>query len=57
MLVTALSPVIGNDKASKIAALRAGQRPHPEASRFKARGFVSEDDFDRIVDPAKIAHP
>jgi fumarate hydratase class II len=36
MLVTALSPVIGYDKASKNGALRAGQRSHAQASRTEA---------------------
>ena len=37
MLVTALSPVIGYDKASKIAHYATGQRPHAEAGRTEAR--------------------
>jgi fumarate hydratase class II len=35
MLVTALSPVIGYDKASKIAQLCDGQRPHAEGRGAK----------------------
>ena len=37
MLVTALAPVIGYDKASQDRALRDGQRPHAEGGRAEAR--------------------
>src|SRR5208282_95535 len=37
MLVTALSPVIGYDKASKNCPLRDGPRPHPEGRGAEAR--------------------
>ncbi len=53
MLVTALSPVIGYDKASAIAhhALNRNMTLRDAAVRG---GFVSADDFDRIVDPKKM---
>jgi fumarate hydratase class II len=53
MLVTALTPVIGYDKASKIAhdALDNGHTPKVAAI---ALGLVTEDEFDRVVDPAKM---
>ncbi len=56
MLVTALSPVIGYDKASEIAhhAL-AHDLTLKEAAM--TLGYVSSDDFNRIVDPVKMVHP
>jgi fumarate hydratase class II len=56
MLVTALSPVIGYDKASKMAhyALDNDLTLKEAALRL---GFVTEDEFDRVVDPAKMVRP
>jgi malate dehydrogenase (oxaloacetate-decarboxylating)(NADP+) len=56
MLVTALSPVIGYDKASKIAhyALDNDLTLKEAALRL---GFVTEAEFDSIVDPAKMVRP
>jgi fumarate hydratase class II len=56
MLVTALSPVIGYDKASKIAHHALD---HDETLREAALelGFVSAEEFDRIVDPRKMVSP
>jgi fumarate hydratase, class II len=56
MLVTALSPVIGYDKASKIAhyALDNDLTLKQAATRL---GFVTEEEFDRVVDPVKMVHP
>jgi fumarate hydratase class II len=56
MLVTALSPVIGYDKASKIAHYALDNDLTLKQAALKL-GFVSEDEFDRIVDPAKMVHP
>jgi len=56
MLVTALSPVIGYDKAFKDRALCDGQRPYAEGRSFEAR-LVTEELFDRVVDPAKMVRP
>jgi fumarate hydratase, class II len=56
MLVTALSPVIGYDKASKIAHFANDNDLTLKAAALKL-GFVSEADFDRIVDPSKMVHP
>jgi len=56
MLVTALSPVIGYDKASKIAHYALDNDLALKAAALKL-GFVSEADFDRIVDPAKMVRP
>jgi fumarate hydratase class II len=56
MLVTALSPVIGYDKASKIAHYAIDNDLTLKAAALKL-GFVSEAEFDRVVDPAKMVHP
>jgi len=56
MLVTALSPVIGYDKASKIAHYAMDNDLTLKAAALKL-GFVSEAEFDRVVDPAKMVHP
>jgi fumarate hydratase class II len=56
MLVTALAPVIGYDKASEIAhhAMEKDMTLKAAALEF---GYVSEEEFDRIVDPAKMVRP
>jgi fumarate hydratase, class II len=56
MLVTALAPVIGYDKASQIAhhAMDHDQTLKEAALEL---GFVSEQEFDRVVDPAKMVRP
>jgi len=56
MLVTALSPVIGYDKASKIAHYALDNDLTLKAAALKL-GFVSESEFDRVVDPAKMVRP
>jgi fumarate hydratase class II len=56
MLVTALSPVIGYDKASQIAHY-ANDNDLPLKEAALKLGFVSEADFDRIVDPRKMVRP
>src|ERR1700723_1081097 len=56
MLVTALSPVIGYDKASKIAHYALDNDLSLKDAAMKL-GFVTEDEFDRFVDPAKMVHP
>ena len=56
MLVTALSPVIGYDKASQIAHYAMDNDLTLKAAAMKL-GFVSDADFDRIVDPAKMVNP
>jgi fumarate hydratase class II len=56
MLVTALTPIIGYDKAAHVAY-------HAVANDLTLReaalrlGYVSAADFDRIVDPARMTHP
>jgi len=56
MLVTALAPRIGYDNAAKVAksAHARGTTLKEEAVRL---GFVSADEFDRLVQPAKMTHP
>jgi fumarate hydratase, class II len=56
MLVTALSPVIGYDKASKIAHYAMDNDLTLKAAALKL-GFVTEEEFDRVVDPAKMVNP
>jgi fumarate hydratase, class II len=56
MLVTALSPVIGYDKASKIAHYALDNDLTLKQAALKL-GFVTEDEFDRVVDPAKMVYP
>jgi fumarate hydratase, class II len=53
MLVTALSPVIGYDKASAIAH-HALDRNTTLRDAAVNGGFVSAEEFDRIVDPKKM---
>jgi fumarate hydratase class II len=56
MLVTALAPKIGYDNAAKVAksAHERGTTLKEEALRL---GFVSADEFDRLVQPDKMTHP
>jgi len=53
MLVTALNPVIGYDKAAEIA-----KKAHKEGTNLKqaclALGYLSEEEFDDAVDPKKM---
>jgi fumarate hydratase class II len=53
MLVTALSPVIGYDKASKIAHYANDNGLNLKTAALKL-GYVTSSDFDRIVDPKKM---
>jgi fumarate hydratase class II len=56
MLVTALTPRIGYDKAAQIAkaAHANGTTLREEAVRL---GFVSAEEFDRLVQPARMTRP
>jgi fumarate hydratase class II len=56
MLVTALVPVIGYDKASEIAH-RAMEKDLTLKAAALELGYVSEKEFDRVVDPAKMVRP
>ena len=56
MLVTALSPVIGYEKAARVA-----HHAHTHNSTLReaalALGYVAAEEYDRIVDPTKMVHP
>jgi fumarate hydratase class II len=56
MLVTALSPVIGYDKASKIAHYANDNDLTLKDAALKL-GFVTAAEFERIVDPKKMVRP
>jgi fumarate hydratase, class II len=56
MLVTALSPVIGYDKASRIAHYAMDNDLTLKEAALKL-GFVTEAEFDRVVDPRKMVRP
>ena len=56
MLVTALSPAIGYDKASQIAHYALDNDLTLKQAALKL-GFVTEAEFDRIVDPAGMVYP
>ena len=56
MLVTALAPVIGYDKASKIAHYAMDNDLTLKEAALKL-GYVTEEEYDRIVDPAKMVNP
>ncbi|GFK92742.1 Fumarate hydratase class II [Fundidesulfovibrio magnetotacticus] len=56
MLVTALSPVIGYDKASAIAH-HAMEHDLTLREAALELGFVDAATFDRVVDPAKMTKP
>jgi fumarate hydratase class II len=56
MLVTALSPLIGYDKASKVAHYALDNDLTLREAALEL-GFVSAEEFDRVVDPAKMVRP
>ena len=56
MLVTALTPVIGYEKAAQIAH-HASHHDLTLKAAALALGFVAAQDFDRIVDPSKMVAP
>jgi fumarate hydratase, class II len=56
MLVTALAPVIGYDKSSKVAHYAIDNDLTLKAAALKL-GFVTEEEFERVVDPAKMVKP
>jgi fumarate hydratase class II len=53
MMVTALSPVIGYDKASAIAH-QANDHGTTLREAALASGYISGKDFDRIVNPSAM---
>jgi fumarate hydratase class II len=56
MLVTALSPIIGYDRAAQVA-----HEAHAKGATLKetavALGYVTEEEFDSVVRPADMVHP
>jgi len=56
MLVTALVPAIGYDKASKIAHYAVARDLTLKEAALQL-GLISEDDFDRLADPASMIGP
>lgn len=56
MLVTALSPTIGYDKASEIAHYALDHDLNLRDAALKL-GYVSAEEFDRIVNPLEMCHP
>src|SRR5438445_11446740 len=56
MLVTALSPVIGYDKASKIAHYALDNDLTLKDAALKL-GFVSEAELDKVLDPTQLVQP
>jgi len=56
MLVTALNPHIGYDKAAKVA-----KKAHAEGTSLKeaavALGFLTAEDFDKFVRPEQMIGP
>ncbi len=56
MLVTALSPAIGYDKASQIAH-HAFEHDLTLRQAALALGYVSEAEFDQLIDPRRMTQP
>jgi len=56
MVVTALNPVIGYDKAAEIA-----KKAHHERTSLKQAalelGYLTEKEFDEIIRPEKMTRP
>jgi len=56
MLVTALSPVIGYDKAAHLAHYAMDHELTLKEAALQL-GYVTEEEFDRVVDPGKMLGP
>ena len=56
MLVTALAPKIGYDKAAKIAKAALKNKTTLKKEALKT-GLINEKDYDRIVNPKKMIYP
>ena len=56
MLVTALNPLIGYDKAAEVA-----KKAHKEGTTLReaavALGYLTSEEFDRAVRPEDMTHP
>jgi len=55
-VVAALAPVIGYDRAAEIAHLARNRDLTLKEATLKL-GYLSAEDFDRLVNPYKMAHP
>jgi fumarate hydratase class II len=56
MLVTALSPIVGYDKAAKIAHTAHHDHSTLREAALKL-GYISAEDFDKSVNPEAMTHP
>jgi fumarate hydratase class II len=56
MLVTALSPKIGYDKAAQVAHLAHHENLSLREACLKL-GYLSGEEFDRLVRPEEMTHP
>jgi fumarate hydratase class II len=56
MLVTALTPRIGYDRAAKVAQLAAAEGIGLREAALKL-GFLSGEEFDALVRPEAMTHP
>ena len=56
MLVTALAPHIGYDKAAKIAKTALKNNTTLKHETLKS-GLISDKDYDRIVNPKNMIYP
>ncbi len=56
MLVTALAPKIGYDKAAKIAKSALKNKTTLKLEALKS-GLINEKEYDKIVDPKKMIYP
>jgi fumarate hydratase class II len=56
MLVTALSPIIGYDKSSKVAHYALDNDLTLKEAALKLK-YISEKEFNQVVDPKKMVHP
>ena len=56
MLVTALAPKIGYDKAAKIAKLALKNKTTLKTEALKSR-LINEKEYDKIVNPKKMIYP
>jgi fumarate hydratase, class II len=56
MLVTALVPAIGYDKAAEIAGL-AHEKGMTLKEACRELGYVTSEEYDRLADPCRMAQP
>jgi fumarate hydratase, class II len=56
MVVTALSPKVGYDKAAEIAHVAHREKLNLKEACLKL-GYLTADEFDRLVKPDEMIHP